>query len=597
MNIESPLLAHPLLVESLRPEVTIIVGILLLIIVPNLGNATFRIPMTQFRIPVFLGGERFRATSDPLIPGVISMFTLLLAMASSLMTFVEGAALSTVCISANGAIQQGCAGSSDYILRSDAFSRIFTSIFNFALLVGTAAMINRMPAKADAKAPHPDSSDSFKARAIRVLLNNRRQGDFHLLVLFVALGMSIVALSTNLFLLFVGLELASLAIYVLVAFMKEENTSGEAATKYFLTGSVASAITLYGMSLLYIWSGSATDYASATLNLTGPQGLAATWAGMETLDPLAAIGFGMLLVGFGFKVSAVPFHFAAPDAYSGTSSPMASILATASKAMGFAALLRVLVVMTGPEFGSAAFWLPLLGILSVITMTWGNLAALSTQNPKRMLAYSSVAHAGYLLAALAALGSGLASESVNELLITAVVFHLLVLAFFKSGAFLVLTMTEIRDDSSSMESLYGLGRRDPIIAVAMFVFMLALAGVPPLSGFLSKFLVIDGIISASTGSGSISATGAIAWLSSVHWIFWLAISMALNSALSLFYYLRIGQVMFFEKSKSILPLPDAPMIRITVILCLILTVIAGIGPFSQTLVDMATMAAQHLLKV
>jgi len=214
-----------------------------------------------------------------------------------------------------------------------------------------------------------------------------------------------------------------------------------------------------------------------------------------------------------------------------------------------------------------------------------------------MLAYSSVAHAGYLLAALAALGSGLATQSVNELLITSVIFHLLVLAFFKSGAFLVLTMTEIRDNSSSMESLYGLGRRDPIIAVSMFVFMLALAGVPPLSGFLSKFLVIDGIISASTGSGSISAAGAIDWLNSVHWIFWLAVSMAINSAISIFYYLRIGQVMFFEKSKSILPLPDAPMIRITVILCLILTIISGLGPFSQTLVDMATMAAQHLLKV
>jgi len=594
--IESPLLSHPLLVESLRPEVTLIVGILLLIIVPNLGKATARIPMTQIRIPVLLGGERFRATSDPLIPGVISMFTLLLAMASSLMTFVEGTALSTVCISANGALQQGCTGS-DYILRADAFSRMFTSIFSFALLVGTAAMINRMPANADARAPHPDSSDSMRARAIRRLLNNRRQGDFHLLILFAALGMSIVALSTHLFLLFIGLELASLAIYVLVAFMKEERTSGEAATKYFLTGSVSSAVTLYGMSLLYIWSGSTFDYASATLSLTGPQGLAASWAAMDTLEPLAAIGFGMLLVGFGFKVSAVPFHFAAPDAYSGTSSPMASILATASKAMGFAALLRILVVMAGPEAGSPAFWLPLFGLLSVVTMTWGNLAALSTENPKRMLAYSSVAHAGYLLAAIAAIGSGMADESTNQILITAVIFHLLVLAFFKSGAFLVLTMTEIKGDSSSMESLHGLGRRDPIIAVAMFVFMLALAGVPPLSGFLSKFLVIDGIISASTGSGSMTATGAIDWLQSVHWVFWLAISMALNSALSLFYYLRIGQVMFFEKAKSILPLPDAPMIRITVILCLILTLISGLGPFSQTLVDMATMAAQHLLKV
>jgi|TARA_B100000405_G_C16662699_1_gene402688 NADH-quinone oxidoreductase subunit N len=231
-------------------------------------------------------------------------------------------------------------------------------------------------------------------------------------------------------------------------------------------------------------------------------------------------------------------------------------------------------------------------------MTWGNLAALSTENPKRMLAYSSVAHAGYLLAALAALGSGMAGAATSRLLITAVAFHLLVLAFFKSGAFLVLTLTEMKgDDANKMESLYGLGRRDPIMAAAMFVFMLALAGVPPLSGFLSKFLVIDGIVTASTASGSLSAGGAIEWLSSVHWVFWLAVAMAVNSALSLFYYLRIGQVMFFETPRSIRPLPEAPMIRIAVILCLFLTVLAGLGPFSQTLVDMATMAAQELLRV
>ena len=380
--------------------------------------------------------------------------------------------------------------------------------------------------------------------------------------------------------------------------MKEDETSGEAATKYFLTGSVASAITLYGMSLLYIWSGSASNYATASLSLVGPNGLAATWQAMDSVDPLAAIGFGMVLVGFGFKISAVPFHFAAPDAYSGTSAPMALILATASKAMGFAALVRVLVVMAMPEYGTEATWLLLVGILSVITMTWGNLAALSTENPKRMLAYSSVAHAGYLLAALAALGSGMAGAATSRLLITAVAFHLLVLAFFKSGAFLVLTLTEMKgDDANKMESLYGLGRRDPIIAAAMFVFMLALAGVPPLSGFLSKFLVIDGIVTASTASGSLSAGGAIEWLSSVHWVFWLAVAMAVNSALSLFYYLRIGQVMFFETPRSIRPLPEAPMIRIAVILCLFLTVLAGLGPFSQTLVDMATMAAQELLRV
>ena len=217
--------------------------------------------------------------------------------------------------------------------------------------------------------------------------------------------------------------------------------SEEAGTKYFIVGSIASATGIYGMSLLYLWAGS-LDFAI----------LSATWGQMDTLDPLAGIGVGLMMVAFGFKVSAAPFHLAAPDAYSGTNAPIAGMLATASKAMGFVAMMRVLVGIAAPNEAVTA-WAPALGILAVITMTWGNLAALSSENPKRMLAYSSVAHAGYMLAALAALGFRLADSGTQELLQIAIVFHLAVLVLFKMGAFLVLTLVEMEGGGSSISDL------------------------------------------------------------------------------------------------------------------------------------------------
>ena len=209
-------------------------------------------------------------------------------------------------------------------------------------------------------------------------------------------------------------------------------------------GSIASATGIDGMSLLYIWSGS-LDFDS----------LAESWSSMGELDPLAGIGVGLMLVAFGFKVSAAPFHLAAPDAYSGTNAPIAGMLATASKAMGFVAMMRVLVGFAGPNDGVIAWGLAL-AIIAVITMTWGNLAALSSENPKRMLAYSSVAHAGYMLAALAALGSGLADSDTQEMLQMAIVFHLAVLVLFKLGAFLVLTLIEIDGGGNKISDLHGL---------------------------------------------------------------------------------------------------------------------------------------------
>ena len=271
-----------------------------------------------------------------------------------------------------------------------------TNLFLCVLILCTVSATQRLPSDPDAEAPAEDEDEEGESAKTSALYDNRRQADFHILLLTLGLGMSLMAKSTHLFMLFVCLELASLSSYVLVGFHKETKAGGEAGTKYFIVGSVASAIGIYGMSLLYLWQGD--------LSVSG---LAQSWQSMETIDPLAAAGVGMMIVAFGFKVGAAPFHLAIPDAYSGTSSMVAGVLATASKAMGFVALMRLLLTIAMPATGPA-FWYGALAVISVVTMTWGNLAALSSDNPKRVLAYSSVAHAGYMLAAVSAIGSGLA---------------------------------------------------------------------------------------------------------------------------------------------------------------------------------------------
>ncbi len=536
--------------QALAPELVIVAGIILAIIVPNLGDARVRLPLTSVRVPILWGGRRFELTSDPRAPGVLS-----------------ATALAIACLLSGSAIESADGMSISGVIQVTGFSRFMSMIFTAALAMTAIASIYRIPSTRFSPEDMVDPDDSVESS----LMDNRRQVDLHLLLLMVALGMSLMALSSDLFFLIVCLELASMASYVLVGFHKETEVGGEAGAKYFIVGSIASATGIYGMSLLYIWSGS-LDFDS----------LAESWSSMGELDALAGIGVGLMLVAFGFKVSAAPFHLAAPDAYSGTNAPIAGMLATASKAMGFVAMMRVLVGFAGPNEGIIAWGLAL-AILAVITMTWGNLAALSSESPKRMLAYSSVAHAGYMLAALAALGSGLADSDTQDMLQMAIVFHLAVLVLFKLGAFLVLTLIEIDGGGNKISDLHGLARRDPIIATSMFVFMLSLAGIPPLSGFLSKFLMINGLITTTSGTGALDADGVIPWLQSVDPFFLLAIAIVLNSALSLFYYLRIGLVMFFEKPERDSPLPPALGLRALVFVSMILTVLFGIGPASQWL--------------
>jgi NADH-quinone oxidoreductase subunit N len=301
-----------------------------------------------------------------------------------------------------------------------------------------------------------------------------------------------------------------------------------------------------------------------------------------------------MLVAFGFKVGAAPFHLAAPDAYSGASSPVAGLLATASKAMGFVAMIRILIGITLPVEGEA-FWFVTIALISVITMTWGNLAALTSDNPKRILAYSSVAHAGYMLAGLAAIGSGIASVEATKLILIAIIFHLAVLVLFKFGAFLVLSLLETEGRSHRLEDLHGLGKREPLMAGSMFVFMLSLAGVPPLAGFLSKFLMINGIVNASVASGSAGSVSVLGWMGTVNPVFWLAIAIVFNSALSIFYYLRIGLVMFFEAPETDNPLKSATSLRLAITACALLTVILGITNLGDSVLDIISNAVETFI--
>ena len=462
----------------------------------------------------------------------------------------------------------------------NGFSRVFELIFFGALTLAAFASMNRLEVRG--VGPNLSTND---------LYNNRRQADFYILMLTCALGMSVVALAQDLFVLFIGLELASFSTYVLVAFYKETKAGTEAGMKYFIVGSVASGVGLYGLSMLYLWAGSLQfDVLASQFVINGT-------------DPLPLIGIGFVLVGFGFKVSAAPFHFAAPDAYAGASSPIAGILATASKAMGIIGLLRMLLIVAAPEASEdGTVWLTLLGILSLVTMTWGNIAALGSTNPKRMLAYSSVAHAGYMLAAITAIGAwnwddslaGDGGESAVAVL-TALIFHLVVLVAFKLGAFLVLSILESDGDASRLSSLGGLAKREPFLAVAMFIFMISLAGVPPLAGFVSKLLVIMGIVKVAIGQmGAEIVAGGDLGLADVHWVWWLAFAMVINSAISMYYYLRIGVVMFFEEAEEGRsgPLPVGWQVRFAILACLMATLFMGVA--SDKLLEICEVAAQSL---
>ena len=334
---------------------------------------------------------------------------------------------------------------------------------------------------------------------------------YYSLILLSTIGMVLVAYSTDLVMLFVAWELMSIPTYVLAGFMKKNPSSNEAALKYFLFGALSSAIIIYGISLSY--------------GLTGSTNIGEVIQGYATLDPsllpLALLSVGMFIAGFGFKMGLVPFHMWLPDTYEGAPPPITTLLAAGTKKAGFAAAIRIIIL------GMVALnldWTLALGIIAIMTMTIGNIAAIMQKNLSRMLAYSSIGHAGYILI-------GLAVAPFSTMGIQGSMFHILNHAVMKGAAFIAVGGIVTTLAVTNLDKLKGLGRRMPITSLGLAISLLALAGVPPLNGFWSKLMLFG---------GALEATPALWWAP------WLAIAGVLNSALSLAYYGWIMRKMYFE---------------------------------------------------
>lgn len=380
-------------------------------------------------------------------------------------------------------------------------------------------------------------------------------GEFYGLLLFATLGMMVVASAQELFTLFLGIEMTSMSSYLLAAF-RRDRIGAEAGLKYFVIGAISSGMVLFAISLLYGMAGSTriADLAAIT-----------TESGFDAASILPIV---LLLAGLGFKISSVPFHAWAPDVYSGAPVPVAGLLASASKAMGFVAIFQVFLVGL---FGVKANWELAVALLAVVTMFVGNLVALQQQNLRRMLAYSSIAQAGYLLIALA-VGTWFA--------VGGAVFHLMVNAAMKLGAFLVVGALLYAGIPDQVDGVKGLGKRAPLLGFAMAVFLLSMAGLPPFGGFASKFVLFSSAV-------DVGVTEDLGWL------ILLAVAAVVNSAISLFYYLRVIRSMYVEAAPDATPLDVHLGVRVAVTLCLVAVLAMGLWP--QPFVDASMQAARSLL--
>ncbi len=383
------------------------------------------------------------------------------------------------------------------------------------------------------------------------------EGEFLILVLFSSAGMLLMAASTSLLMIFISLEMLSIPLYVLAASERERRASVEAGLKYLLLGSVGSVIFLYGTALLYGYAGS-TELAVILEALQTNQGSLG----------IAALGCGLLLAAVGFKLSAVPFHMWAPDVYQGAPTPIAALIATAAKAAILVPLLRFTAGLVGPLAAESGH---IITILCILSMTFGNLFALVQRDAKRMLAYSSVAHAGYLLMAFASPGP------VN---VTAAVFYIVAYSFMNITAFAVISTLERNGSSVNLKSLRGLAGRSPWLALAFVVSMLALTGIPPTAGFLGKFLLFKSVVD----------NGA----------YGLAIIAALNSLIALFYYLRFATTAFLPSAgePAAEETPEGlvyPAAGVAIALGTLVTLALGIIPQSIIQTIEAVSAAGRLL--
>jgi NADH-quinone oxidoreductase subunit N len=374
-------------------------------------------------------------------------------------------------------------------------------------------------------------------------------GEYYFLILCATLGMMIMAGGIDLITIFIGLETMAVSFYILAGFIKPNQRSNEAAVKYFLLGAFSLGILLYGMSLMYGLSG--------TTNL---RQMATIFVGQER-DPRLVLAVILVVAGVGFKIAAVPFHMWAPDVYEGAPTPVTAFLSVGSKAASFAMLLRIFVEGL-PSM--SADWRLLFYVLAVMTMTVGNVAAVSQSNVKRMLAYSSIAHAGYLLI-------GIVAGTPRG--VTATLIYLLIYTFMQLGAFsVVVLLRRANVIGDELKDFSGLHIRQPFAAFAMLLFMLSLGGIPPTAGFMGKFWLFSAAIDA-------------------HY-YGLAVIGVLNSAISLYYYIRIVVFMYLKKETLGSEPTASPTLTFAMAVAVVATLVLGVYP--RLLFDIADASAKTL---
>jgi NADH-quinone oxidoreductase subunit N len=398
-------------------------------------------------------------------------------------------------------------------------------------------------------------------------IEGEQHGEYYALVLFATVGMLFLACGYDLISLYVSLELMALTFYVLVAFTKREKKSNEAAMKYFLLGAFSSGILLYGMSLLYGLAGS-TNLGQIGTEVGNILGLIKNnpTADVARLRPMLLLGMIALAAGLFFKVAAVPFHMWAPDVYEGAPTSVTAFLSTGSKAASFALYARIFIVALG---GMHADWAPLLGLVAAITIMVGNWAAVTQENSKRLLAYSSISNAGYLLLAL------VAGNSYGYI---GLIIYLFVYTLMNMGAFGVIISLRRRGIiGDNVEDLTGLAQKAPGLAAMMGVFMLSLGGLPMTGGFIGKYFLFWGLLQRA--DVEFKAAGKT-------WYYWLALWGIINTVVSFYYYVRFIKVMYLgDRMADNKPLNLAPVLRVALVASLVGIVFVGIFP--QPFIELA----------
>ena len=374
----------------------------------------------------------------------------------------------------------------------------------------------------------------------------RGRGEFFLLLLLSTLGMGLLVSARDFLLLFVALELMTISFYVMTAYLRMEPTSVEAGLKYLILGGLASATLVMGMAFLYGATGS-TQFADIQKST-------------NILSPLATLGFLFVAAALLFKVAAFPFHFWVPDVYEGAPTPVSAFLSVGSKAAAFGVFVRILVEAVP---GVDNVLLMILSGLAALTVVYGNLVAMPQTNTKRLLAYSSIGHAGYLLMGLAT-GSALGLQGI--------VFYLLAYAFANLGAWLVFFLVEENTGDAGLVSFAGLSKRSPLLAAVMFVSLLSLAGAPPLAGFFGKFVILLSVVQRG--------------------YLWLAIIGAMMIIVSLYYYLLVVKRMYLEEPKDQAPFPVTLAMRVVMVVLVIGTV--GMGIYQEPFLTSAQAAVRAL---